>query len=606
MVALRRILVLLLFLISLAVDVSGQEDLMIRKIVFTGNDTLSGELLLNQMNTKPRTLMEKLKFWKKSDGFSSFVFDDDLLRIKKYYQRNGFLNPSITYKLVPNKRNKKLDILIDIEKGNAVITRRIDYQLLGDSVNIGLFDSLQKVVPLKPLTRFRDDYITVARKIIINKFSRIGYPFVNVDNKISLIENMQKADISVVVSSGNKTYFGDVKLRGDSLIPVSFINKHIKIKKGDVFSHQRLEKTQQKLFDLSLFRYVTIRAMIDSVRNDSVPIVIQLSELPRWSLKCGLGYGTEDRVRVSMLLKRLNFLGGARTLILKAEHSYFRPINAEVKFIQPNIWGKNLDLILNPFYMREREESYRVDRLGTLVTFQKNITPKSTAYISYTYGKDKVKVDEGAVVSEDENLEDKRHNKSGVTLGYIINNTNDYFSPTRGLKINALATYMGVGFKTDYHYYKIMGEVAYFRPLGRGVVFAGKLKSGTITATQGDNSTPIEDRFLMGGALSLRGWGRNQISPIDQEGNKFGGNSMMEGIAELRYPLFGIFSGAVFMEMGNVWKKSWQFNVNNMHYDAGVGLRIKTPVGPIRLDVATPIGRDAFDIQFFVTIGHAF
>ncbi len=81
---------------------------------------------------------------------------------------------------------------------------------------------------------------------------------------------------------------------------------------------------------------------------------------------------------------------------------------------------------------------------------------------------------------------------------------------------------------------------------------------------------------------------------------------MLEGSAELRFPLYGIFSAAVFMDIGNVWLESWDFNLPGLQYDFGLGLRVKTPVGPIRLDLATPIFNEKFSTQFFITIGHAF
>uniref|UniRef100_UPI00356B41D4 BamA/TamA family outer membrane protein n=1 Tax=Ancylomarina sp. TaxID=1970196 RepID=UPI00356B41D4 len=143
-------------------------------------------------------------------------------------------------------------------------------------------------------------------------------------------------------------------------------------------------------------------------------------------------------------------------------------------------------------------------------------------------------------------------------------------------------------------------------PLGKEVVLAGKIKIGTIEPTQGDSQTPIEDRFLIGGALSLRGWGRHQISPVNEDGSKVGGNSMIENSIELRFPLFGIFSGVTFMDIGNVWSDSWGFTPGSFNYDAGLGLRVKTPVGPVRLDFATPILGEKFNLQFFITIGHAF
>ncbi|MBN2596898.1 MAG: outer membrane protein assembly factor BamA [Marinifilaceae bacterium] len=606
MVQIRKFFLATLLITGLILNASAQDNAIVNKIRFTGLDTLHKEILLKQMNTKARPFTGKLTFWKKTTRFSSFTFDEDLLQLKKYYQKNGFLDVSITSDLQPDKRNKKLDILIHIRKGTPISIGEINYSLTGTEANMQILESVKTVLPLKTGNLFQDEKIIASENLIREKFNRAGYPFVRVKKSIRLNEKLHAANINFTVSPGNKSYFGEINLEGNSVINKAYILKHVEISKGEVFSQVKIEKTQEELFDMNLFRYVTIRAMMDSVNHDSVPIAIHIKELPRWSVKIGAGYGTEDKIRTSILFKRLNFLGGGRTLSIKGQHSYFTPLSIESKFIQPDVWSKNLDLILNPFFSREREESYDVDRLGTLVTFQKELTKKSAAYISYTFGKDKVDISKSKDSLSIEDAGKLNHNKSGVTLGYNRNTTNDIFSPERGWKYEGTVTYMGLGFNSQFHYYKIMTEVDYFHSLWKNVVFAGKLKNGIIEPTQGDSQSPIEDRFLMGGALSLRGWGRNQISPKNEAGSKLGGNSMMEASAEIRFPLYGIFSGTAFTDFGNSWLNSWEFKLNQLNYDAGLGLRVKTPVGPIRLDFASPLFEGKFRTQFFITIGHAF
>ncbi|WP_320019437.1 outer membrane protein assembly factor BamA [Labilibaculum manganireducens] len=606
MVHIRRIFLQILILTALLLNASAQDNAIVNKIRFTGIDTLQKEILLKQMNTKARPFTGKLTFWKKTTRFSSFTFDEDLLQLKKYYQKNGFLDVSITSDLLPDKRNKKLDLLIHIRKGTPISIGKINYSLTGTEANMQILESVKMILPLKTGNLFQDEKIIASENLIREKFNREGFPFVKVEKSIHLNEKLHTATINFIVNPGNKSYFGKINLEGNSVINKAYILKHVELSKGEVFSQVKIEKTQEELFDMNLFRYVTIRAMMDSVNHDSVPISIHIKELPRWSVKIGAGYGTEDKIRTSILFKRLNFLGGGRTLSIKGQHSYFTPLSIESKFIQPDVWSKNLDFILNPFFSREKEDSYEVDRLGTSVTFQKELTKKSAAYISYTFGKDKVDISKSKGSLSIEDADKLNHNKSGVTLGYNLNTTNDIFSPEKGWKYEGTATYMGIGFNSQFHYYKILTEIDYFHSLRKNVVFAGKIKIGIIEPTQGDSQSPIEDRFLMGGALSLRGWGRNQISPKNEEGNKLGGNSMMEASAEIRFPLYGIFSGTAFTDFGNSWLNSWEFKLNQLNYNAGLGLRVKTPVGPIRLDVASPLFEGKFRTQFFITIGHAF
>lgn len=602
----RLLLLPILSIFLLTSNVVSQEYKAIKKMEFVGNKTISESILRELMNSKQTSLTNRLAFWKKSDPFSPFTLDEDILRLKKHYQQNGFLDPLITYDLLPTRNEKRVTVKIAITEGDTIKVGTITLNIKGAEAIQKMSDSLENTLPLKTETRFCDDIINASEQQIKSTIRGKGYPFVKIDKQVILEQTHLSADVTYNVSTGSKSYIGEVSIYGDSLIEKTYIQKHINLQNGELFSQSKLEETQQKLFDLALFRYVTVRAELDSTIDNSIPISIQLKELPRWSLKTGVGYGTEDKIRVSMLLSRLNFFGGGRTLSIKGEHSYFIPLGIEAKFIQPDIFTKDLDFILNPFFSREKEESYDVDRLGTALTFQKEVSKNTTAYLTYSLAKDKVDLSKATNLLTAEESANLIHNKSGVTVGFARNTTNDLFSPENGWKIDGTATYMGLGFQSEYHYYKLLTEIAYFFPIIKNVVMASKLKGGIINAIQNDISTPIEDRFLMGGALSLRGWGRNELSPRSTTGEKIGGNTMFEGSTELRFPIYSIVSGATFLDFGNNWTKSWDVDLKNLFVDAGVGLRIKTPVGPIRLDFATPIGSSNFKLQFFATIGHAF
>jgi outer membrane translocation and assembly module TamA len=95
---------------------------------------------------------------------------------------------------------------------------------------------------------------------------------------------------------------------------------------------------------------------------------------------------------------------------------------------------------------------------------------------------------------------------------------------------------------------------------------------------------PFFRRYFLGGATSLRGWGRFDVAPLDN-GRPIGGHTMVESSAELRAPVWGNLSAVLFADGGNVWNNAWDFNLNDLRYDVGPGLRYMTPVGPIRVDL---------------------
>jgi outer membrane protein insertion porin family/translocation and assembly module TamA len=112
-----------------------------------------------------------------------------------------------------------------------------------------------------------------------------------------------------------------------------------------------------------------------------------------------------------------------------------------------------------------------------------------------------------------------------------------------------------------------------------------KARGGSIGTIGKENLlVPFYRRYWLGGAQSLRGWGRFEIAPLYQ-GQPVGGHTMVESSAEVRVPIFGNLSAVLFGDAGNVWNNAWDFNLNDLRYDVGPGLRYMTPIGPVRVDL---------------------
>lgn len=598
----KYIYIISLLFIVLSLRGYGQDNPIVKKIVFQGNEPIPDEALLQQMNTGEESLLDKIKFWKNEPVLSTFMLDDDIERLRSFYQRNGFLESSVFYNI--NTDNKKVTIHIDIETGEPVVISEVTYsEVTGEETSAILSEAVKKQ-PFKKGDRFVDSEILKYEAALRKNFHDNGYPFIEVERRLDVDTAVKKVNIHYDVNPQAKAYFGETTIKGDSLVKEPFIREQLKFNAGDVYSQEKIDQTQQKLFNTDIFSYAIIRPQKDQLKQKRIPISVELEELPPWSFKAGVGYGTEDRLRLSARLTKLHFLGGARKFIFTAKRSYFYPVSLDTKFIQPNLLTDNLSLILNPFYISENEISYRVQRVGSGLTLQQIFSRSTGGYVMYSlernFLENKTEID-----SISGKIRNDTRDKSGITVGINTNTTDNPFSPSEGWKINGNFTLMGIGMQSAYDYYKSEIGIIRYYPLDKKWVLAGKISAGFIQPFSGDES-PIEDRFLLGGASSLRGWGRHQISPKNEEGELIGGNSMMEGSLEVRFPVYDIFSGVTFMDAGNVWADAFDYNLKHLRYNAGLGLRINTPVGPVRLDFATPVFENQFRVQFFVSIGHAF
>lgn len=584
---------------------NAQNDLTVREIVFKGNDSIADQSLAGQMNTREATLGEKMKFWSRNPVFSEKTLQEDISRLETYYQRQGFLTPEMDYKIHERQNGKSLAVHIHINEGEAYRIQDITYDDPDVPQRHLSLTQIQENRVFNKGDRFVDYMILAHESQIRTRLKNHGYAFAEVGHNIQFEQNVRAANIHFTIQPHSLTYFGRIRLDGDTLVSEEFVRKQLNFKPGDVYSEQKISDAQKRLFNTDLFNYIVIHSDKKNVSGDSIPITVKMEERPPWSLEAGVGYGTEDRLRLSAQLTKLQFLGETRKFLFIGRRSYYLPIDLETKIIQYNLFFDNLDLIVNPFFIRENEESYRIDRLGGGITLQQTFSDKTSGYILYSMERDFLK-NKTELDTLTGRFRDDIHNKSGITVGFVRNTANNLFSPSRGGKLKGHVTYMGLGFQSRYHYFRIEAEADRYYELYDNWVLAGKLRVGLIESLKNTEPTPIEDRFLLGGASSLRGWGRHQVSPVNEQGQLIGGNSMLETSIELRFPIYDIFSGVVFSDLGNVWRKSYDYDLSQLRYNAGLGFRAETPIGPVRLDIATPILKDPFRVQFFISIGHAF
>jgi outer membrane protein insertion porin family len=135
--------------------------------------------------------------------------------------------------------------------------------------------------------------------------------------------------------------------------------------------------------------------------------------------------------------------------------------------------------------------------------------------------------------------------------------------------------------------------------------------SGGVTSTvaRAIDPVPIFDRYFLGGANTLRGFAFRKVSPKDGNNEPIGGNTFVNATAEYSYPIVERVRGAFFFDIGNVYQNAYDFTFSDLKSDAGIGVRLNLPIGPLRLDYGYPIMSDKFTgrsgkIQF--SVGYQF
>lgn len=593
-------------------DATAQANAIIRKIKFEGNKTFSSSQLSDYTTLKGTSQFNELILRKKPFFFDNKTLQTDLIRIQKFYQTEGFLDANVTSRLESNPVKNTVKIAIQVSEGEPILVGQIDYQLTikGDTTTgkspHHLLEKMKSAFNLKPEKRFRDVLLKTDQDLIQRRLSNEGYPYVQVRPDFRIDQANKIVDISFNIDTGYLSRFGEISVAQNVRTSGAVIRKQLAFKKGDIFKQNLIERSQLQVYQIGFFQSVTIKAMMSERENSAVPIQIFVREAPRLLIKVGYGYGIEENVRVYTDLLRMGFLGDARRMNLFVKHSGLEPYNVNLKFTQPAFIMPRTTLLLNSFLKRENEPGYELSRVGGTFTLQQQFSLKTNAYASYILEQDNLKISPETKIEILNNINLSYYNKSTIKLGLIRDTSGPIFSPHRGYFAAVDYTLSGLGFDSKFNFTKVLFEVRNYQRLNRTFVIASKIKAGVMKPIQGDVFTPIEERYFSGGSLSVRGWNRSQLGPKNAENDPIGGNSLLEGSAEMRYSIWRIFSGVAFLDFGNVWNNAFDHTVSDLRYAAGLGVRIDTPIGPIRFDVAKPVWDEETGIKIHLSVGQAF
>lgn len=590
--------------------VSAQENYEVRKINFHGNKTLDDDVLLEGMAIKAVTYLEELITKKVPSLYSRELIELDVQRLIRIYQSEGFLDVKANLRpLKTNNKRRIVRITIDIEEGEPVKVDSISIKTNGKVAKTDT-DSLIRKISRKLLLsggeRFRDESLNNDILLIRDAYRNLGYAYSSVDYKLDLQPERRLTPIHYAVTPGPLCSFGETSLSGNKHISETFLRKQLEYKEGDLYNKLLLDKTRRNLYFLQLFRIVSVLPEADAkTKKNPIPIKIYLEEAPRTSARFGVGYGTEDKFRTFIDLNYLSFLNTASRLNLYLKHSALEPYSASLKWIFPQFPIHKSTVSFNPFLSRNSEPGYETRSYGINIPASYVFNEWLSSSLTYYLEDVKQQIEDGDLEFPDMEKENFPYFKSGILFNILLNNSEPKFSPTKGINFLMGFKLNGHFLGSDFNYTRLWADFRNYQEIGK-LTMAFRAMAGGIRSADKSEFIPVEDRFYSGGSNSVRGWNRSELGPKRESGTPMGGKSIIEGNLEFRYPLFWQLSGVVFMDAGNVWTESYSYKLNELAYAAGSGLRIDTPIGPIRLDIGFPVWNEKKNPQFFISVGQAF
>lgn len=549
------------------------------------------------------TEFPSIRFWVKKPEFDEEVLKDDMIRIQRLYANNGYYDANATFETKYNDEGTRVEITIKIEEGDPVILTDIDLSFEGD-LSEGIKEQIKKAIPLKINETFSPNGYQQTKGVISEILSNNGYPKSEIEGEALVNRREKWARAKFIIKPGLVYTFGVIKVEGNEKVASYIIEREAEFKQGETFNLSKINQTQSNIFQLGLFRSVVIDPVYDDDKQIA-DVAIVVKERKQGSVKIGGGFGTEDKLRGQLIWTQRNFFGGGRRLEVSAKASFITQ-RIETSVIQPFIIGKNSELSGTLNFQRDDVPSFK----GRSFLASAALTKDFWKYYS-VFGSLNVQfsnVQDSATRTPEERSRENFF-LTFINLGFERDTTDNILNPTTGTVISTglESSFRALG--SDVNYLKGTVELRGYRKYW-DIVFAKKFTIGVIQPF-GETQTldvPIFKRFFAGGSTSMRGFPFQKLGPLDDNNDPLGGNSLLVGSFEVRYPIYGDFGGVAFFDYGNVYTEEWSFPLDRLKYAPGLGLRYDTLIGPVRFDVGYALNPEPGirRIQFFISIGQAF
>ncbi len=549
------------------------EKVRIKRIIFEGNKKYSGKKLKGMMKSSEKGFFS----WLTSSGeLNKEDLSQDVAKLAAFYHNNGYIQTRVGEPHIEYKDNW-IDITIKIFEGPQFMVGNVD--IAGDII-------LSKEELKKNLKIVREKFYNreVVRNdvlVLTDVYSDEGYAYAEIFPRIE--ENLDKLQVNITYSidKGKQVYFEKIIISGNTKTRDKVIRRELKVYEQELYSGRRLKQGVRNLYRLDYFEDIKINTSKGS-SDDMMILNVNVTEKPTGMLSFGGGYSNVENFFVMASIAQNNLFGRGQILQLKAQLGG-KTTRYTLSFTEPWLFDIPLSAGVDLYDWQTDYDTYDKDSKGGGFRLSYPVFDFTRAYLSYAFDLSDIKnIDEEE--ASDLVKESKGENtKSSVSAALRYDSRDRIFNPTEGSQHSISVQYAGIG--GDIGFTKYLAETGWYFPLFKGTVGFLHAKTGYVNKHSGKKLFDY-DRFYLGGMNSLRGFDWRDISSIDENGEKIGGNKFVQFNVEYLIPLIkkaGIV-GVIFYDTGNVYDNDENIDLGNLRKSAGYGFRWYSPLGPIRIE----------------------
>ena len=627
--------------LSIVFDVEQDARYVVRDVEITGNAAVTLEEVQALLRVR------------RGEPFLQAEFDASVVEITALYRRLGYAQVQVQQTMPEIARPAAAD-----EEVVAVIPRIVIDEGKPTTIGSIAFDGnedptdadLHAAIRSRPDNAYYDVEITADRDAISLLYLNNGYEAVSVDVGRTPSADGRTMDVLFTIREGPQIIVDHVLIVGNRQIAASTIRREITLVEGEPLGLAEVFESRRRLNALGLFRGIDIREFSHGGGNRR-DVVIVVDEAPATSVAYGAGLEVSQRLRresgaAGQAVERVEFAprgffeigrrnlwGRNRSVDLFTRVS-FRPSDSpdpgegsnlgfnEYRVLgtyqEPRAFGLTGNVLVNAFIEKSIRSSFNLFRRGVHAELRRSIQPMVSISAGYTFGQNRLS--EERFDPADELLIDRLFptvELSTFSTALVRDVRDDPFEPTGGSLIVLDVEVAGRRIGSEVGFAKtVMQGFVYRRwPGSRRIIIAAGVQLGLArgfplegVVTDNGPTLPASERFFAGGDTTVRGFALDQLgvhggqlppdrqseTTIDPKGFPKGGNAMLVLNSEIRFPLWGNLGAVAFLDAGNVFDRVASLDLGRIRGGAGFGIRYRSPIGPIRVDLGFKLDRGRF------------
>ncbi len=497
----------------------------------------------------------------------------------------GYYRPLIQSQLIQTSDNNWRASYI-VDKGPPLLIGKFDFAISEEMAADPAFRQLSEKLPLHQGDIFNHLEYESIKTNLARLAAERGYVDARFSqHSVTIDLEAYEARITLHYEGGHRYRFGAVQLAQDLLEP-QFLQRYIPFAQGSPYHYDALIDLQQALNDSNYFQTVEVSPSQPLTDVAEIPVTVALTPRKPHRYSLGLGYGTDTGARTSFNweMPRVNRHGHRFNSEAKiSEVGYSLSASYRVPVFNP----RTDQVIYNIGQVNEKTDvsDSTVRTIGVNLNRSRGLWRESL-FVNY-------QVEEFVVGSDT--------GESTLLMPGI--------NWSRSWGKNIITSFDGIRFDiglrgaredllSDVSFLQLHGGIKAINRLSQRNRLITRGRIGT-TWTDDFHQLPSSARFFAGGAQSVRGFAYQSLGPKDRKGEVIGGNHLMVGSIEFEHSLNDKWAGAAFYDVGNAMDSF----ADKLERGAGLGIRWRSPVGPVRIDLATAVSRDNHPLRLHISIG---